>query len=177
VLLLAFDFAKMRNAGMYVRDSFAGQGRRRGKDAGSLRLRQHIPIVLTGAMRRIAAMSLLMLLLILGHHAAAQTTEKIINLLCNGTSATNDIQEPANNVRLVVDLTDATVTGFGIITRIDRADDASISFSGKGPLYVRGMTVGTISLTGEFDRVSSGLTVIATTTLPSSEAAKATTIN
>jgi hypothetical protein len=26
VLLLAFDFAKMRNAGMYVRDSFAGQG-------------------------------------------------------------------------------------------------------------------------------------------------------
>jgi hypothetical protein len=112
------------------------------------------------------------LLLILGHHAAAQTTEKIINLLCNGTSATNDIQEPANNVRLVVDLTDGTVTGFGIITRIDRADDASISFSGKGPLYVRGMTVGTISLTGEFDRVSSGLTVIATTALPSSEAAK-----
>jgi hypothetical protein len=119
-------------------------------------------------MRRIAATTLLALVLIFGQRAAAQTTETIINLLCNGTSATDDAKEATNNVRLVIDLSDGTVTGFGIVARIVRADGASISFSGKGPLFVRGMNVGTMSLTGEFDRVSAGLTVIATT-LPSSE--------
>jgi hypothetical protein len=53
-------------------------------------------------------------------------------------------------------------------SRIDRADASSISFGGKGSLFLRGMNVGTMSLTGEFDRVGDGLTVVATT-LPSSE--------
>ncbi len=131
-----------------------------------------VTAVSTGTMRRITSTSLFAFLLIFAQHAATQTTEKIINLFCNGTSATNGTQEPANNIRFVVDLTDGTVTGFGIVSRIDIADDGSISFSGKGPLFVRGMTIGTMSLTGEFDRVSGGLTVIATTKLPSSEAAK-----
>jgi len=106
----------------------------------------------------------IMLAVMLAGHYAQATEATVITLSCDGTSqlmgASTNTPEPANKVGLVVNLADNTVTGFGVVACIDRTDAASISFSGEGPLSLHGARFGTISLTGEMDRVTGAVSVL-----------------
>jgi hypothetical protein len=106
------------------------------------------------------------LLGLLAQPATAQTPT-VINLSCDGTSqimgSPSASREPVTKVGLVVNLVDRTVTGLGAVARIDRADAASVSFTGQGPLVVGGSRTGTLSLSGELDRVTGALSAMAST--------------
>jgi hypothetical protein len=116
-------------------------------------------------MPRITAATLLTLLLVAGQHAAAQTAT-VVNLSCDGTKRMvgDDKRNPVTGLGLVVNLVDQTVTGFGIVAHIEHADAARITFGGEGPALPRKvggghLTDGTISLSGELDRVTGALSV------------------
>jgi hypothetical protein len=61
----------------------------------------------------------------------------------------------------VVNLADQTVTFGGYVAKIDRVDDASISFHGEQALSIGNRQAGTIIVTGHIDRVTNA--VLATT--------------
>jgi hypothetical protein len=109
-------------------------------------------------MRQITAATLLGLLLMVGRHAAAQPAAMIISLKCDGT-----IQHPWTGARepfavgLVINLAERTVLGFGIVAHIRRIDASSISFNGQGPSIEGGMLLGTITVSGELDRITGAL--------------------
>jgi hypothetical protein len=56
-----------------------------------------------------------------GRHAAAQTAT-VIYLSCDGTMqiGTADTREPASKVGLIINLTEQTVTAFGVVSRIEQ---------------------------------------------------------
>src|SRR5262245_53863121 len=77
--------------------------------------------------------------------SAAQNS--MLTLSCDGVMknarSAEDVGERIANLGLVVDLTKRTVSGLGgIITRIDRVDDAGISFFGSGDLSLGGRPIG-----------------------------------
>jgi hypothetical protein len=110
-------------------------------------------------MCRIAATTLLVLLLLAEQQAAGQTTARMsqhrADLWCTGTSqeiggADHDLW-PGHQI-LGVNFADQTVTGFGIVARIDRVDPDSISFSGERPFDWRAPKFGTVAVAGTLDR-------------------------
>jgi hypothetical protein len=95
--------------------------------------------------------------------AHAQAPSPIIALACNGTlkfsDKISDTGTPVTNLGLVVNLKARTVTGFEITARIIRADEASISFSGRGAHTVNGangtlVSIPGVTITGRIDRLT-----------------------
>jgi hypothetical protein len=77
-------------------------------------------------------------------------------------------RSPVKGLGLVVNLADKTVTGFDVAVPIEHADAASISFEGKAPKICRQFNGdhfenGTISLSGELNRVT-GVLIVTTST-------------
>jgi hypothetical protein len=110
-------------------------------------------------MYRIAVTTLLVLLLMAERQeagkAAVQTSQHQADLWCTGTSqeiegADHDLW-PGHQI-LGVNFANQTVTGFGIVARIDRVDPDSISFSGEGPFDRRAPKFGTVAVAGTLNR-------------------------
>jgi hypothetical protein len=125
------------------------------------------------AMRQIAT-TLLALPLLAGQPVAAQTAT-VITLSCDGTMQqdTADTREQVTKLRLIINLAEQTVVGFGIAAHIDEVDASSITFSGEGPIVDRRSQVATLSALGAIDRVT-GI-VSATTTQMSERSQKTVT--
>jgi hypothetical protein len=85
--------------------------------------------------------------------ARAQTTEIVLS--CNGTSKVDDQEHPLRNGRLVINLSNNTIASFGVVSAIDRIDNAIISFQGKRTFDGKGeeSTLYT-SLSGQIDRIT-----------------------
>jgi hypothetical protein len=86
--------------------------------------------------------------------ASAQTTE--LTLACNGKSTfgTKETQS-INNMGVVVNLTEKTVTGFvGVVANIYKSDNTTIFFQGKETFPLE--TV----ITGSMDRITGSVSVI-----------------
>jgi len=118
-------------------------------------------------MYRIAATTLLVLLLMAARQAAgqaaAQTSQHHVDLWCTGTSqeiggADQDLW-PGRWI-LGVNFANQTVTGFGIVARIDRVDADSISFSGEGPFDPRAPKFGTVAVAGTVNRRTGAASVV-----------------
>jgi hypothetical protein len=91
--------------------------------------------------------------------ARPQTTEIVLS--CNGTSKVDDQDHPLKNGRLVINLSTNTVASFGVVAKIDRIDDAIISFQGKRTFDDKGehSTLYT-SLSGQIDRITGKADII-----------------
>ena len=91
--------------------------------------------------------------------ARAQTTEIVLS--CNGRSKVDDQEHPLKNGRLVINLSTNTVASFGVVSKIDRIDDAIISFQGKRTFDDKGenSTLYT-SLSGQIDRITGKADII-----------------
>jgi hypothetical protein len=94
---------------------------------------------------------------IAGQHAQAAETATTTQLSCSRLDGPRE--------GFVVNMTDRTVSGFGIVAHIESTDDTSISFNGEGPFIVesgpnRGKRLGTNSLTGTLDRITGALRVV-----------------
>lgn len=77
-----------------------------------------------------------LMMLVPMHHAAAQAASpQVISLSCDGTrSGENAPKGPVNNMGIVVNLKDGTVSGgWGVVPRITEAEDANIDYRGRGP--------------------------------------------
>jgi hypothetical protein len=119
----------------------------------------------------IAATIPLAILLMPGQHAAAQTAAQRsqhraganIALRCIGTSkeigGTDHDLWPDHQI-LGVNIADQTVTGLGIVARIDRVDPDSVSFSGEGPFDRRVPKFGTVAVAGTLDRLTGAASVL-----------------
>jgi hypothetical protein len=83
-----------------------------------------------------------------GRHARAGETAAI-QLSCAGAAESSSRLFTLREV-LIVNLTDQTVSGFGIVAHIERADDTSVTFEGEGG-------GGTIFLKGSLDRFTGKL--------------------
>jgi hypothetical protein len=85
--------------------------------------------------------------------ARTQTTEIVLS--CNGTSKVDGQEHPLKNGRLVINLSNNTVASFGVVSKIDRIDDAIISFQGMRTFDAKGdnSTLYT-SLSGQIDRIT-----------------------
>jgi hypothetical protein len=86
---------------------------------------------------------------------SAQTQTNEITLSCNGTSKVDNQEHPLKNGRLVINLSNNTVASFGVLSKIDRIDDAIISFHGTRTFDSKGdnSTLYT-SVSGQIDRVT-----------------------
>lgn len=91
--------------------------------------------------------------------AQAQTNE--ITLSCNGTSKVDDQEHPLKNGRLVINLSNNTVASFGVLSKIDRIDDAIISFQRMRTFDSKGenATLYT-SVSGQIDRITGKADII-----------------
>ncbi len=89
----------------------------------------------------------------------AQATETTVHsLLCDGTMTMTDAQpEPISRMGFVVNLADRTVTFGGYVAKIERVDDASISFRGEKTLAIRNVQAGAVIVTGHIDRVTNAV--------------------
>jgi hypothetical protein len=88
-----------------------------------------------------------------------QATETMVHsLLCDGTMTMTDAQpEPINKMGFVVNLADHTVTFGGYVAKIDRVDDAYISFRGEQELSIGNVQTGAIIVMGHIDRVTNAV--------------------
>jgi hypothetical protein len=87
---------------------------------------------------------------------SAQTQATELALACNGKSTfgTRETQS-INNMGVVVNLTEKTITGFiGIVANIYKSDDTTIFFQGKETFPLE--TV----VTGSMDRITGSVSVI-----------------
>jgi hypothetical protein len=118
-------------------------------------------------MYRIAATTLLVLLLMAVRQAAGQTavqtSQHHTDLWCTGTSQENGGADhdlwPGHWI-LGVNFANQTVTGLGIVARIDRVDPDSISFSGEGPFNRRAPKFGTVAVAGTLNRRTGAASVV-----------------
>ena len=67
--------------------------------------------------------------------------------------------EPINKMGFVVNLADHTVTFGGYVARIERIDDASISFRGEKAVSIGNVQAGTVVVMGHIDPVSNTVSV------------------
>jgi hypothetical protein len=88
-----------------------------------------------------------------------QATETMVHsLLCDGTMTMTDAQpEPINKMGFVVNLADHTVTFGGYVAKIDRVDDAYISFRGEQELSIGNVQTGAIIVMGHINRVTNAV--------------------
>jgi hypothetical protein len=86
---------------------------------------------------------------------SAHTQTNEITLSCNGTSKVDDHEHPLGNGRRVINLSNNTIASFGVLSKIDRIDDAIISFQGTRTFDSKGenATLYT-SVTGQIDRIT-----------------------
>jgi hypothetical protein len=118
-------------------------------------------------MCRIAATTLLVLLLMAEQQAAGQTaaqmSQRHADLWCTGMSqeigGTDHDLWPGHQI-LGVNFANQTVTGFGIVARINRVDLDSISFSGEGPFDRRAPSFGTVAVAGTLNRRTGAASVL-----------------
>jgi hypothetical protein len=91
----------------------------------------------------------------------AQTQPSEITLSCNGTSKADDQDHPLKNGRLVINLITNTVASFGVVSKIDRIDDAIIFFQGTRTFDGKGVnsTLYT-SVSGQIDRITGKADII-----------------
>jgi hypothetical protein len=101
--------------------------------------------------------------------AVAQTS--VLTLSCDGVmknarSTDEEKGERITNMGLVVDLTKRTVSGLGgVVARINRVDDAGVSFSGEADMMLGGRPIGEkMTVTGEIDRVTGAVQAMTLTT-------------
>jgi hypothetical protein len=106
---------------------------------------------------------LLAFLVMAGQHAQAAETAAI-QLSCHRPNGPNE--------GLVVNLAAGTVSAFGVVAHIERADDTSISFNGEGPVFQEGVgpgygkRIGTMFVAGDLDRITGALWVQMKTECP-----------
>jgi hypothetical protein len=116
---------------------------------------------------RIATAALVLLSL---HASRALAAEKVvITLSCDGTltDARSPKREPLkiNNLGVVVNLAEETVSFGGYVTRIDKVDAANISFNGTSDFQFHGVgPKTTLSIWGAIDRVTGAMSASTNTT-------------
>ena len=97
---------------------------------------------------------------------AAETT--VITLSCDGTvrdnRASDGKRDPINNMGLVANLAEQTVSFSSYVIHIDNVSAANISFSGKTTTHFGGHPGIKITVVGDIDRVTGAMT--ATTKSP-----------
>ena len=115
----------------------------------------------------IATTTLLVLLLMAETQAAGQsavqTSQHHADLWCTGTPQENGGTDhelwPGHQI-LGVNFANQTVTGFGIVARIESVDPDSISFSGEGPFDRRAPKFGTAAVAGTLNRRTGAASVL-----------------
>jgi hypothetical protein len=93
---------------------------------------------------------------------AAETT--VITLSCDGTvrdnRASDGKREPINNLGLVANLAEQTVSFSSYVLHIDSVSAANISFSGKTTTQFYGHPGIKITVVGDIDRVTGAMTAV-----------------
>ena len=109
----------------------------------------------------IATTTLLVLLLMAETQAAGQ--QHHADLWCTGTPQENGGTDhelwPGHQI-LGVNFANQTVTGFGIVARIENVDLDSVSFGGEGPFYRRSPKFGTVAVAGTLNRRTGAASVL-----------------
>jgi len=106
--------------------------------------------------------AMMLALALVGHHAqAAEPT--LLTLSCNGkvtrsTKASEPQPEPINNVGLVVNLADRTVSFLGFVAQIESIDASNVSFHGDSTKPY------TVLVMGDIDRVTGAVSAAILTT-------------